>query len=74
MSFGETIVRWAIIIGFALLAAVTGLAAVLLWTTDQPNQSGNPALLLGVALASAAVAFWLRRTLRHLKSKNVHTP
>ncbi len=64
MSFGETLTRWAIIIGFALLAAVTALAGALLLQTGQP---GNPGLLLGIALVSALVALWCYRTLRRLR-------
>lgn len=64
ISFGETLTRWAIIIGFALLAVVTGVAGALLISTGQP---GNPTLLLVVAGASAGVALWLHRNLRRLR-------
>lgn len=64
ISFGETLTRWAIIIGFGLLAAVTGLAGALLISTGQP---GNPTLLLLIAAASTGVTFWLHRSLRRLR-------
>jgi divalent metal cation (Fe/Co/Zn/Cd) transporter len=66
MSLGETLVRWAIIIGFGLLAGVTALAGALLINTGQP---GNPTLLFCVAVASAAVALWSHRTMRRLRDQ-----
>jgi membrane protein implicated in regulation of membrane protease activity len=66
MSFGETIVRWAIIIAFGLLAFVTGLAAVLLLQTGQP---GNPTVLLTISVVSAAVALWMHRALGRLRAE-----
>jgi hypothetical protein len=67
MSFGETLVRWAIIIGFGLLAAVTALAGLLLLKTGQP---GNPKVLLAIAAVSVGLALWLHRTLRRLRAQN----
>ena len=61
MSIAERLARWAIVIGFALLAAVTALAAVMIKITGQP---GNVAVLSLVAIASSAIAFYLRRVIR----------
>ena len=57
MSVGEVLVRWALVIGFSLLGAVTALAAVMLVITPQP---GNIAVLALVAFFSSAIAiyFW----------------
>ena len=59
MSFGETLARWALIVGFGLLAGVTALAAVMIVITKQP---GNVVVLSLVAVGSTAIAFYLRRT------------
>ncbi len=65
MSFGETLTRWAIIIGFGLLAAVAGLAGALIISTGQP---GNAPVLLLVAAASVVIAFVLHRSLKRSRS------
>jgi hypothetical protein len=54
-------VRWAIVVGFALLAFVTGLAALLIYWTGQP---GNILLLSIVAIGSGSIAFMFRRSLK----------
>ena len=61
MSVAERLARWAIVIGFALLAGVTALAAVMIKITGQP---GNVAVLSLVAIGSSAIAFYLRRVIR----------
>lgn len=61
MSIAERLARWAIVIGFGLLAAVTALAAVMIKITGQP---GNIAMLSLVAIVSSAIAFYLRRVIR----------
>ena len=61
MSVAERLARWAIVIGFGLLAAVTALAAVMIKITGQP---GNVVVLSLVAIGSSAIAFYLRRVIR----------
>jgi cytochrome b subunit of formate dehydrogenase len=61
MSVGEKLVRWAIVIGFGLLAFVTGTAAALIVLTNQP---GNVLILSLVAIASAAIAIGFHRNLK----------
>ena len=61
MSIAERLARWAIVIGFGVLAAVTALAAVMIKTTGQP---GNILVLSLVAIVSSAIAFYLRRVIR----------
>ncbi len=61
MSIAERLARWAIVIGFALLAGVTALAAVKIKITGQP---GNAVVLSLVAIVSSAIAFYLRRVIR----------
>lgn len=61
MSIAERLARWAIVIGFALLAGVTALAAVMIKITGQP---GNAVVLSLVAIVSSAIAFYLRRVIR----------
>jgi hypothetical protein len=59
MSLGEKLIRWSIVVGFALLSFVTGLAAVLIFLT---KQRGNIWLLSLVAIGSALVSLALRRS------------
>ena len=61
MSLGERLVRWAIVVGFALLAFVTGLATLLIFLTGQP---GNILLLSVVAIGSGSIAFVFRQRLK----------
>lgn len=61
MSIAERLARWAIVIGFGLLAAVTALAAVMIKITGQP---GNVVVLSLVAIVSSAITFYLRRVIR----------
>lgn len=61
MSVAERLARWAIVIGFALLAGVTALAAVMIKITGQPENAGVLSL---VAIVSSAIAFYLRRVIR----------
>ena len=61
MSVAERLARWAIVIGFALLAGVTALAAVMIKITGQP---GHVAALSLVAIVSSAIAFYLMRVIR----------
>ena len=61
MSVAERLARWAIVIGFALLAGVTALAAVMIKITGQP---GSAVVLSLVAIVSSAIAFYLRRVIR----------
>lgn len=61
MSIAERLARWAIVIGFALLAGVTALAAVMIKITGQP---GKAVVLSLVAIVSSAIAFYLRRVIR----------
>jgi hypothetical protein len=63
MILGERLVHWAIVIGFALLALVMGVAAVLVYLTGQP---GNILLLDALALSSGAVAYVLRAKIKKL--------
>ena len=61
MSLGERLVRWAIVIGFALLAFVTGVAALLIFLTGQP---GNILLLSVAAIGSGSIAVVFRQRLK----------
>ena len=61
MNIAERLARWAIVIGFGLLAAVTALAAVMV---KIPAQPGNVVVLSLVAIVSSAIAFYLRRVIR----------
>jgi NADH:ubiquinone oxidoreductase subunit 6 (subunit J) len=64
MSFGELLVRWALVIGFGLLGAVTALAAVMIVVEKQP---GNVMLLSIVAILSSAITFILWRGIKRLE-------
>ncbi len=65
MSIAERLARWAIVIGFALLAAVTALAAVMIKITGRP---GNVAVL-----SLVATAFYLRRVIRRAIARDART-
>ena len=64
MSFGELLVRWALVIGFGLLGAVTALAAAMIVVEKQP---GNVLLLLIVTIVSCVIAFVLWRGIKRLE-------
>jgi uncharacterized PurR-regulated membrane protein YhhQ (DUF165 family) len=61
MSFGERLARWALVVGFGLLAGVTALAAVMIVITKQP---GNVAFLSLATIGSTAIAFYFWRGIK----------
>lgn len=61
MSLSEKLTRWALVIGFGLLAGVTALAAVMIVIVKQP---GNVVLLSIVAIISSLIAFALWRGIK----------
>ena len=61
MSLSEKLTRWALVIGFGLLAGVTALAAVMIVIVTQP---GNVVLLSIVAIISSLIAFVLWRGIK----------
>lgn len=61
MSLSEKLTRWALVIGFGLLAGVTALAAVMIVIVTQP---GNVVLLSIVAIISSLIAFALWRGIK----------
>jgi drug/metabolite transporter (DMT)-like permease len=53
--------RWALVIGFGLLGAVTALAAIMIVMFPQP---GNVGLLTVTAIVSTGIAFYIWRSLK----------